>query len=351
MRSSSKSGEARAPLAASSSPHPEVRPELPRLSVVLVNYKQWERTERLASRMAASPLVSSGRAEVVVVDNHSGPHRIAGKLRRREGVSVRRWNRNEGFARAVNEGVRLSRGSWILLLNPDMTALPGFLEAAFAAGERLVAEDPRAGIVGFGLLDPDGQSQGSTGPFPTLWSSLARLVLSRARRKYHLRHPGRVMVPWASGCCLLIRRDCLEDLGALDPDFFLYYEDVDLCRRAWEKGWAVWHEPAVTLTHHCPLHLRVVPPHLRVVTRHGLLLYGHKHWPGWHNFLLRQVMRVELAWRRWSDGDLRSKASWDALGSIISSMARGDLKGARACLEDLLDSSANPYGRDVRSAA
>lgn len=329
----------------------EVRNDSPKLSVILVNYKQWEDTRRLAHRISASPLVSTGRAEVVIVDNHSGPNRIARQLRRREGISVRRWGRNEGFARAVNEGARLSRGAWILLLNPDMTALPGFLEAAFAAGERLVAEDPRTGIIGFGLLDSDGKAQASTGPFPTLWTSVSRLLLSRARRKYHLRKPGRGMVPWASGCCLLIRRECLEDLGALDPDFFLYYEDVDLCRRAWNKGWAVWHEPAVTLTHHNPLHQRAVPPHLRVVTRHALLLYGHKHWPAWNNFLLRQLMRLEVLWRSWSNGDLRAKASWQTLWSIISAMGRRDLKLGRELLEDLLESSTSPYGRDERAAA
>ena len=48
---------------------------------------------------------------------------------------------------------------------------------------------------------------------------------------------------WVTGCCLLVRRDCLEQLGGFDPDFFLYYEDVDLCRRAREQGWTVAFEP------------------------------------------------------------------------------------------------------------
>jgi glycosyltransferase involved in cell wall biosynthesis len=326
------------------------RRAMPLISVVLVNYKQWDHTERLASRLANDPLVENGRAEIVIVDNHSGPHKAVRSLRRMDGVSIRRWGKNKGFARAVNEGIRLSSGSWVLLLNPDMTALPGFLEAACAAGERLVAEDPRAGILGFGLLDSDGQSQSSTGPFPTLWSSLARLGLSRARRKYHMCQPGRGMVPWASGCCLLIRRDCLKDIGVLDPDFFLYYEDVDLCRRAWAKGWAVWHEPAVTLTHHCPLHLREVPAPLRVVTRHALLVYGHKHWPGWHNRILRLVIRTEIFWRqRWTT-DLRSQASWKALHGIVSAIAGGDLPKSRLILEELLELSTNPYSKNVRAA-
>lgn len=326
------------------------RRDVPIISVILVNYKQWDHTERLASRLAHDPLVVSGRAEILIIDNHSGAHRAVRNLRRVDGVSIRRWGKNKGFARAVNEGIRLSRGSWVLLLNPDMTALPGFLEAACAAGERLLAEDPRAGIVGFGLLDSDGQSQSSTGPFPTLWSTLARLCLSRARRKYHLSQPGRVMVPWASGCCLLVRQDCLKDVGALDPDFFLYYEDVDLCRRAWAKGWAVWHEPAVTLTHHCPLHQREVPAPLRVVTRHALLVYGHKHWPAWHNTLLRLIIRAEVIWRRRWATDLRSQASWKALDAIVSAMATADLAKALSILESLLELSTNPYSKNVRAA-
>jgi GT2 family glycosyltransferase len=158
------------------------------------------------------------------------------------------------------------------------------------------------------------------------------------------------MVPWASGCCLLIRRDCLKDIGVLDPDFFLYYEDVDLCRRAWAKGWAVWHEPAVTLTHHCPLHLREVPAPLRVVTRHALLVYGHKHWPGWHNRILRLVIRTEIFWRqRWTT-DLRSQASWKALSEIVSALADADLAKSRSILEALLELSTNPYSKNVRAA-
>src|SRR5207249_7515050 len=53
----------------------------------------------------------------------------------------------------------------------------------------------------------------------------------------------RCRVPWVTGCCLLVRRECLEELGGLDEDYFLYYEDVDLCLRARKRGWTVWYEP------------------------------------------------------------------------------------------------------------
>src|SRR5207248_1228101 len=82
----------------------------PRLSVVVVNYHQWPDTAELVRQLRASACLENGAAEVVVVDNHSERHPIAGRLRRSPGVSMRRWRRNHGFARAVNEGCRLSRG-------------------------------------------------------------------------------------------------------------------------------------------------------------------------------------------------------------------------------------------------
>src|SRR5262249_34182448 len=155
--------------------------------------------------------------------------------------------------RAVNEGCRLSRGDWFLLLNPDVTLAPDFLESVAVLAQRLRAEEPDAGIVGFGLRNPDGSRQGPARVVPTLGRTLARLVLPRAWRKYQeLPSVGRSRVDWVTGCCLLLRRACWEQLSGLDSDYFLYYEDVDLCRRAQAHGWTVWHEPSVSVVHHHP---------------------------------------------------------------------------------------------------
>src|SRR5262249_29172902 len=150
-------------------------------------------------------------------------------------------------------------GDWLLLLNPDMTITGGFLEGVLDLGERLRREEPRTGIVGFHLRNRDGTRQLSCGTLPTLASTLAGLALPRARRKYRsVLAQGRCQVPWVTGCCLLIRRECYQQLGGLAEDFFLYYEDVDLCRRARKLGWHVCHEPALIAVHHAPLHERTV---------------------------------------------------------------------------------------------
>ena len=113
-------------------PRPRLIPAVPRLSVVVVNYLQWQDTAALVRQLRATPALRHGAAEVVIVDNDSPWDPLIPRLRRLPGVSLRRWRSNRGFAQAVNEGVRLSRGDWVLLLNPDMTLEPGFLDKALA---------------------------------------------------------------------------------------------------------------------------------------------------------------------------------------------------------------------------
>jgi GT2 family glycosyltransferase len=304
--------------------------------VIIVNYRQWQDTLALVRQLRQSLALREGAAEVVVVDNHSPSDPAVRRLRRCPGVSLWRARRNGGFAAGANQGCRLGLGRWLLLLNPDVSVPPDFLDQAVALADALAVADPTAGVVGFSLRHSDGSRQHSFGPFPTLPGTLARLLLPRARRKYHARAPeSRCRVPWLTGCCLLLRRDCYEHLGGFDEDFFLYYEDVDLCRRAAERGWSVWYEPALTVTHHRPLHARAVPAHVRLFTRHASLTYARKHWPGWHARGLARMVRA-AAWLRrqlaaWR-GDTNSADVFATLGAIARDLAAGQPDSARRCL-------------------
>lgn len=300
--------------------------DAPALSVVIVNYCQWRNTARLTKQLRRSAAARTGAAEVVIVDNHSPGHLVAAKLRRLRGVRVVRSDENQGFARAVNRGTRLGRGDWVLLLNPDVTVGDGFLDDVLAAADKLSA-DPAAGVVGFQMRNRDGTRQASCGPFPTLVSTAAGLVRPRPRRKCrHQPLAGRRPVGWATGGCLLVRRACFEQLGGLDEAFFLYYEDVDFCRRAGAAGWGVWYEPGLTVTHHWPLHDRKVPAPLRLVTRHALLTYAAKHWPGWQARLLGRLVRLEATARRLMASartDAVAAACYRELGPLVGDVLRG----------------------------
>jgi N-acetylglucosaminyl-diphospho-decaprenol L-rhamnosyltransferase len=312
------------------------RVPVPRLSVVIVNYHSWNDTAQLVRQMLRSPALREGEAEIVVVDNHSPPHPLTRQLRRLSGVSLRRWRSNRGFARAVNEGCRLSQGDWLLLLNPDVTLEAGFLDKALARADQLAEQEPHLGIVGFRLRNPDGSMQLSAGPFPTLFGTLARLARPRTRRKYQdlsLAQPQ--AVDWVTGCCLLVRRSCWEQLGGFDTDFFLYYEDVDLCARAAERGWRVCYEPSLAVTHHQPLHARTVPAHLRLITRHALLTYARKHWKAWQLRMLGSIVRFEALLRGWwavRRGDEIAAGVFAALRNLARDLIQGNAAAARRTL-------------------
>lgn len=306
----------------------------PDLSVIVVNYRRWRDTGRLIHELQRTQSWRRGQVEAVIVDNHSPPHPLVRRLRRLAGVSLRRWGRNRGFAQAVNEGCRLSQGQWLLLLNPDVALPSGFLDRLQYQLARWEA-DPRLGVVGFQLHNADGSPQASSGPFPTLAGTLARLWLPRARRKYAFRSPQRGPVPWATGCCLLLRRGCWRDLGGLDERFFLYYEDVDFCRRAWQRGWTVAYEPALSVGHLSPLHSRSVSPFLRFLTRHALLSYARKHWPAWQSEVLAVLIGMESLVRGWlarRTGTRKAVRLFQELRAVARAFRRDDPKAVRRIL-------------------
>jgi N-acetylglucosaminyl-diphospho-decaprenol L-rhamnosyltransferase len=308
------------------SPRRRSAPPVPTVSVVIVNFCQWRNTTRLIGQLRRSIAMRTGAANVVVVDNHSPFHSVVRKLEKLRGVSIRRFSRNLGFARGVNRGVsdpirsnqrRIRPGSspepasdWVLLLNPDVTVEDGFLDDVTTFVEKLAAADPAAGVVGFRLRNRDGSPQASSGPFPTLARTLAGMFRPRSRRKCtHRSESTRQPVDWVTGGCLLVRRDCFRQLGGLDESFFLYYEDVDFCRRAAAAGWGVWFDPSLEVTHHWPLHLRRVPAPLRLMTRHALLTYARKHWSVWRARMMSAVVWAEAVARQ---GWAMARADWDA---------------------------------------
>ncbi|AMV25766.1 N-acetylglucosaminyl-diphospho-decaprenol L-rhamnosyltransferase [Gemmata sp. SH-PL17] len=301
-------------------------PPATELAVVVVNFCQWQNTARLVRQLRRSAVVRTGAAQIQIIDNGSPAHPLAARVARLRGVSVRRYDANLGFAAAVNRGCRQSTGPWVLLLNPDITVPDGFLDDVLGRAARgdLPAD---VGVIGFRLLNRDGSPQPSTGPFPSLGRTLAGLCLPRARRKCHVnRRTVQSPVEWATGGCLLVRRECFEQLNGLDESFFLYYEDVDFCRRAAANGWQVWFDPALQVTHHWPLHARRVPPPLRLVTRHALLTYTRRHWSGWQARLLSSAVWAEAGARQlWAKvrGDSDAARCFDQMRRLVSDVAVG----------------------------
>lgn len=221
-----------------------------RFSVVMVNYDSWPLTQRCVHSLHATGCEDY---EVVVVDNDRlEPPALDGEVR------LIRNPRNAGFARACNQGIEASNGELIVLLNPDTIVDEYFFDEL----ERFFGEHPEAGIAGPRVLDADGNLQLSArrelGPISGLVSRtslLTKLLPDSAavKRMFPLfaavSSGSPTPVDWVSGACLAARREVMEKLGGLDEQFFMYFEDADLCGRARRKGWLVYYLPGVSVTH------------------------------------------------------------------------------------------------------
>jgi GT2 family glycosyltransferase len=332
-----------------------------RLSVVIVNYRSWGDVVRLASTLAAAPELVGGQCRLIVVDNASPEPVPADFDDPPPGVQLLRLSRNQGFAAGVNAGWRSAGSPWLLVLNPDVVPGPDLLAEVLTRLDRLEREDKnrgRVGVVGFGLRNPDGSRQPSVGAFPGLLRTVWEQVIPRHRRKYQPDwrvRPGRV--DWVTGACMLVSSDLLAELGGMDRDFFLYYEEVALCRSAADRGWRVEYDPGVRVVHLRPLQNRPISPKMRVITRHSKLLYFRKHRPRWEFGALLGLVRVE-ARLRVALGKLRGQRgvvrAWRAVERVARLMAAGaDPRGAAILeLADAAEASSDePEGHPPRRVA
>ncbi len=219
--------------------------------------------------------------EVVVVDNASGDGSADAVEQRFPHVAVLRNAENVGFARANNRGLADTRAPFVLLLNSDAELRPRCLETLV----RLLRERPRLGIVAPRTLEADGAVQVSFGPELTPWREWRqrRLVSGVKRRQPEAMQAAARSAEsehepaWVSASCLLARREALSAVGGFDEGYFLYEEDVDLCRRLRQAGWGVLFTPAAEALHHLGRSVARDPERARFEYQRSHLRYYARH--------------------------------------------------------------------------
>jgi GT2 family glycosyltransferase len=237
------------------------------IAAVIVNYNSGA---ELADALDSVATELTGAAwEAVVVDNASSD--LSWQVAESFGPNVRLLKNGEnlGFGRAVNQGVRTTDAPLLLILNPDCRLLAG----AVAAMRTELEAHSGCALVGPRILDPDGGVQGSargdpdmlTGVFgrrgtvrrlfPGLRVSARNVVTDEAISS------GRpsVAVDWVSGACMLVRREAFDAVQGFDEQYFLYWEDADLCRRLRARGYHVRYVPAATAVHRVGQSSRTAP--------------------------------------------------------------------------------------------
>jgi GT2 family glycosyltransferase len=233
-----------------------------KLLTVIVNYRTAPHVLEGLSELVPQ-LASLGDAEVWIVDNKSPDDSVSVLKReiaaRGYGDRVRLIESpiNGGFGAgnnvAIREALRLpSPPELFYFLNPDACPDPG----AVAALVDFFAREPDAAIAGTAIHDPDGTPHASAFRFPTLWSelegSLRVGVISDLLDDHKVSMPipeTSQPVDWVSGASVAFRRSVFETVGVFDEDFFLYFEEVDLCHRAHRAGQKTWYVREASVGH------------------------------------------------------------------------------------------------------
>jgi N-acetylglucosaminyl-diphospho-decaprenol L-rhamnosyltransferase len=229
---------------------------MPLVSAIVLNTREAKRTVRCVNALLKQTMVRQAHhdtaLEIIIVDNHSQDDSI-GILRNRFGshanVRIVENERNRGFGRGNEAGIRIATGTYLLIINPDVTLPPDGLERMVRAMEA----DPTIGMLGPQLCFQDGTIRRSFRPFPRpLDVFIKRTPLRYIFRKRlshflgeHIDASVTQDVDWLAGGCVLMQMDVYRSMGGFDPRFFLFFEDTDLCRRLWNAGKRVVYFPEV----------------------------------------------------------------------------------------------------------
>jgi N-acetylglucosaminyl-diphospho-decaprenol L-rhamnosyltransferase len=225
----------------------------PEVAVAVVSWNTRELLDRCLRSL--EPVRRDGRAEVWVVDNDSGDGSAEMVRREHPEVELIAAEENLGFGRAVNRVAARTAAPWIAAANADVELERGALSELLAAGRR----HPEAGAVAPRLVLPDGSTQHSVHPFPTipftalfnsglpgLSAALGdRLCLEGAWRPERER-----VVPWAIGAFLLVRRAAWDEVGGFSEAQWMYAEDLDLGWRLARRGRTTVFVPSAVVRHH-----------------------------------------------------------------------------------------------------
>lgn len=226
------------------------------VSIVTVNYNGGS----LLSQCVHAVLDQA--REVIIVDNASSDSSLT-ELERfslpNDRIQIIRLPDNRGFAAGCNTGLSASTQPYILFLNPDCILQENSLQRMV----QVMESDPRIGMVGGYLVNPDGSEQGGgRRAIPTPWRAFVRAFgLYRLAKfwptvffDFHLDQQPLPLKPVEveaiSGALMLVRRQAIDDVGSWDENYFLHCEDLDWCMRFKQKNWKIFFVPDAPVIHH-----------------------------------------------------------------------------------------------------
>lgn len=252
------------------------------LSIIIVNWNTCDFLRRCLRSIHANPPACS--FETIVVDNASADG--SSEMVRQEfpdAVLIAN-SENLKYAEGNNVGIKASSGNFVLLLNPDTEVKPGMIDTLL----EVTRANPNCGALSCRLIGHDGVVQSSCRSFPDPWGVLfeytrlsrlfpkSRIFGSYRMTYFDYEHEAEVDQPMAS--CFLIPRKAIEDVGVFDTDFPIFFNEVDWCFRAKEKGWKIIFTPKAEILHLGGASTRQVKPEMIRESHRSLRLFYEKHY-------------------------------------------------------------------------
>lgn len=213
-----------------------------KVSVITVTYNNQHSIDAFLKSVAKI----SGDIEVVVVDNDSSDETVA-RVKSYKGVRLIRNKKNMGFSKACNIGASFAFGEYLFFINPDSEVL----QKAFMEVCNFTSLHPQAGLVVPALVQDSGHVQSSVTHLPTLWGALREYYLGE-KNSFSAYAPGgekEVEVDAVYGAAMCIRADVFGQVGGFDERYFLYFEDLQICKDIRRLGYKIYCLPYVRFRH------------------------------------------------------------------------------------------------------
>jgi len=259
------------------------------LSIIIVN---WNTRAMLHACLASiEQFPPEGEYEVIVVDNASTDRSLDG-LNESPRLKLLPQKCNLGYAAGNNEGYQIARGDQILLLNPDTE----FRDRAIATSQKALHENPTVGCVAIRLIDPEPPhaTQKSIRAFPTPFN------LFSDYRQPNFDYEKEQLCEQPMGTYLLFRKDAIPAGEFFDPQFPIFFNEVDLLYRMKKNGWPCLYLPQASVLHHGGASTRQVKKKMIWESHRSLVRYFRKHLSGWQRVLLPGLAMINFgaAWVR-----------------------------------------------------
>ena len=243
--------------------------------------------------------VQETKFEIILVDNSFRDDGLEAVLKCFSEIRLIDNLKNIGFARANNQAAKIATGDFLFFLNPDTIMTEGAIQIMLD----YLCSDPSIGVLGPKVLNFDGSIQYSCRRFPTIWSGLfnryslmTRLFPNNRYSKDYLMldydHNSTRSVDWVSGCCMMIPGSIFIKANGFDENYFLFIEDVDLCKTIQKEGYRVDYFPNAKIFHKISSSNSRSAPRTIIKRHQGMIYYNQKHHK--KNFVTQRIINTMI---------------------------------------------------------